>query len=257
MFIPSRRNFGLSATPSRFDRNEDIIFFHVGEVFSNEDAGDTVPANVTVLIVDSELKSSKTDNFICCFGKGFEKSRYLNMLKNSKIFMKTTEMVLNKVDSEGYKIVFVSERIEKFLKLFYDKILHDDKSMFIAGSGNEVLKKRITFTTPGKMRDGVDIPEKNCLIMTSPIGNISQMCGRVVRGSPGKSSAIIIDIVDISYSNEIANSYMNRKIYYNKKEWRIQYVYVSPSGKPIPINELKALNLILNGIHAEDSLSES
>ena len=98
-----------------------------------------------------------------------------------------------------------------------------DSSIFTAGKSLKTLEKRTTFTTPGKMRDGVDAPWKDTLIMTSPISNIAQVCGRVTRSKDEKKTPVIIDMVDISCP-PIRNSLYPRLEYYKKKGWNVKFL---------------------------------
>ena len=241
--------YGLSATPKRWDKTHDIMQYHLGPIYKDEDSEGTVPAKVTVLLLDSGLAKSKTNSFINWSGK-FQKSRYLSSLKSSKHFMGVTRIILTKAIRQNYKIVFVSERIKKFLNIAWEWIKHPSKGMFIAGSKDSEVEKDIVFTTPGKMRDGIDVPEKNFLIMTSPISNVSQMCGRCTRShvESGKTHTIVIDMVDMSYF-DISKTLRWRVRYYEEKEWEVQYFAIDTNGKK---RQIKRDDAILMACGEED-----
>jgi superfamily II DNA or RNA helicase len=100
----------------------------------------------------------------------------------------------------------------------------------------------MTFATPGKIRDGIDAPFKDCLIMTSPISNIEQMTGRVVRIHPEKKTPIIIDMVDAG-CKRMRSTFFTRKKFYEKKNWDVQYIAFN-NGQVTPIDEDLAMKII-------------
>lgn len=233
--IPAKYVYGLSATPYRNDGNSDIIRYHLGEIFVPEGTATTMSARVVILLMSFGLLTSKTKNYIYWNNK-FNRSRYLSQLRRSKSLNIISKKLLRRFYDENKQIIFVSERI-KFIEDLYDSIDYSEcKSKFIQSAGNEKLNEQITFATPGKIRDGVDCSQKNCLILTSPIGNIDQMCGRVCRWVKDKDQPVIIDIVDIDDKN-VYGSMFHRLKYYNdttkskKEKWEIKFVYADNDGK--------------------------
>lgn len=247
IFVPAKYVYGLSATPYRYDGNSDIIHYHLGELFIPEGKASVVPAKVTVILSSFGIVSNpKTRKYIYWDGT-FQRARYLNQIRKSIFLEKISKSLLDKFMKEDRKVVYVSERI-KLLNDIYDWYT-GDKSLFIAGSSKDALKNQVTFTTPGKMRDGVDIPEKNCLIMTSPISNIEQMAGRVVRICKNKNIASIIDLVDID-CQDISRTLFNRIKYYENEKWEVQYILINENGTQV-IGKDKALEII--GIVKEEN----
>lgn len=231
--IPSRFVYGLSATPYRYDGNSDVIKYHLGEIYVPKGRSTTMAAKVTVLLFSYGIMSSKTRSYIN-WGGQFNKARYLTQLIKSKSLMGISKALLDKLVKDGKEVIFVSERI-KMIEELYDSLLYSNKSKFIQSAKNDMLDYQITFATPGKIRDGVDCPQKNCLVLTSPIGNIDQMGGRISRIKEGKEQPIVIDMVDID-EPEIYNSLFHRIKFYKdtdlskKEEWEIQYILIDKNG---------------------------
>ena len=240
LHIPSSINFGLSATPYRGDGCSDILQYHFGDIFSDDDTGDTMKCNVTVLLFDYMVDIPKRYKYLNWNNK-FQRSRYLNLIKKSEPFLNITKALLEKF-SKDKNVLFISERI-KMIELLYDWLDHDSKSKFIASTGKEELEKDITFSTPGKIRDGIDANWKDTLIMTSPISNIAQICGRIIRWKKDKDDPIIVDMVDIG-CRIIANTFHNRLKYYKQREWDIQFVYIDNNLNKTMVDENTALNLV-------------
>ena len=180
-------------------------------------------ANVTVIMFSFKILKNRMKYLF--WSGNFQRSRYLNMLRKSKPLEILSKSLLEKFIKDNRNIIFVSERIN-FINHLYDSILTDDKSKFISNTGNEALENQVTFATPGKIRDGVDAASKDCLIMTSPISNIEQMTGRILRIKEGKSIPIVIDMVDTDIKN-ISRTLFTRLNYYKNKKWNINFLYVN------------------------------
>jgi len=238
--IPAKIVFGLSATPYRWDGNGDIIEYHLGKVYVPEGKSSTMDARVTVLLTNFGILPKSY--YYLYYGGFFQKSRYLTILKKSKLFISICKALINKFCKEDKQIIFMAERI-KLLELLYKDFKSIDKGMFVGSAKLDQTKPQLTFSTPGKCRDGVDLVEKDCLIMTSPISNIEQMCGRVLRIKEGKSQPIIIDIVDIGVK-EIRQTLFNRINFYKKKNWGINYLFISDDGKKMLLDETKVIEIL-------------
>ncbi|MHA1815229.1 MAG: DEAD/DEAH box helicase [Candidatus Heimdallarchaeaceae archaeon] len=219
--MPSKYNYGLSATPYRHDGNEDIIKFHLGEVFLDEDITGTMKAKATVFLLDYQVDTPRRHRYIHWEGR-FQRSRYLNLLRKSKPFLELTKSLLTKLRDR--ELICMVERV-KIIDDLYTWLPNKDKSRFYQSEGLETLKSKTTFATPGKCRDGIDAPWKDCIIMTSPISNIEQLTGRINRISENKKTPIIIDMVDRG-SKDISRTFFNRLKFYEKKEWPIQFILV-------------------------------
>lgn len=238
--VPAKYTYGLSATPYRFDGNGDIIRYHLGEIFSDEDSEGTMKAKVTVVLIDYQIDSAKSAMYIR-WGGSFQRARYLNQMKKSKPFMAAIKSLL-KALSKDRNILCMVERI-KLIDELYDWMKHPSKSKFCGSAKLDTLEQQITFTTPGKCRDGVDAPWKDTVIMTSPISNINQLTGRVVRTDKNKKRPAIIDMVDYG-CDDMKQSFNSRKAFYEKKGWEVQYaIYVN--NKLSMIDEDVATDILL------------
>lgn len=236
--VPAKIVYGLSATPYRWDGNSDIINYHLGEVYRDQDTSDTLPAKVTVLMFDYGIDIPKRFKYLRWEGQ-FQRSRYLNLMRKSKILINISKALLVKLCDR--QIFFISERLNLIDLLF--NAINGDKSKFIAGSSLDELKKRITFSTPGKCRDGIDAQWKDACILTSPIKNIHQMTGRINRIYPNKKIPIVIDMVDIGCP-DMSNTYYGRLEYYKSKEWDVRYLLIDQRYGKHVIDERTALNVL-------------
>jgi hypothetical protein len=194
---------------------------------------------VTALFLNYEIDTPRRYKYIR-WGGEFQRSRYLNLMKKSEPFMKVITSLLERLKDER-DIICISERI-KLIDELYLKVHAESKSKFCGTGGLETLQSKMTFATPGKCRDGIDAPWKDCVIMTSPISNIEQLAGRVLRTNPEKKTPTVIDMVDYG-CQEIAKTFLFRNKFYKEKDWDIQYVFIS-NGKMRVLPENEALELI-------------
>lgn len=240
IFIPAVHTYGLSATPKRSDGNRDIIEYHLGKIVASKDRDGVMDARVTVIVTDYEIDIRKRHRYLYWDGN-FQRARYLNLIKKSEQFQACIKLILNKVVNEDRHTICVAERIALIDQL-HKELKTDSKSKFYKSEPLEKLHYKTTFATPGKIRDGIDAPFKDCLIMTSPISNIEQMTGRIVRLHPDKKTPIIIDMVDAGCAR-MRSTFYSRKKYYESEGWPIQYV-VCNHGKVAPIDEELATKII-------------
>jgi superfamily II DNA or RNA helicase len=238
--IPSRYTYGLSATPYRYDGNGDIIEFHLGDIFSDDDIEGTMGAKVTVFLLDYQIDTMKRTKYIRWDGV-FQRARYLNLMKKSKPFREAMRGLLTKL-KDGRDLICMVERV-KLIDELYQETNSDSKSKFCGNGTLETLDYKLTFATPGKCRDGVDAPWKDTIIMTSPISNIEQLTGRVIRINSDKKTPIVIDMVDFG-CKDISRTFWARKRFYENKKWPIRYFLFSPEKGLKPLEEHEAIDLI-------------
>lgn len=241
IYIPAKYVYGLSATPYRWDGNGDIIRFHLGKVFIDEDVEGLMSAKVTVLLLDYGIDTPKRFRYLHWAGE-FQRARYLNLIKRSKAFIGVSKSLLKKfkVDRD---VLFIAERL-KLIDLLFDWLKCSSKSKFTGSAKIDQLKFDIVFATPLKIRDGVDVPRKDTLIISSPVSNIKQLTGRVLRPKKGKKEPIVIDMVDIG-CEDIRRTVHSRLNFYKKKGWKVQFVVVF--GKKIKVIDYKSAMEILKG----------
>jgi len=217
--MPSKYTYGLSATPYRYDGNGDIIEFHLGDIFSDDDLEGTMGAKVTVLLLDYQIDTPRRARYIR-WGGDFQRARYLNLIKKSKPFIEVVRRLLGRLKTRD--LICMVERI-KLIDDLYNWMPIKSKAKFCGTGGLETLNSKATFATPGKCRDGIDAPWKDAIIMTSPISNIEQLTGRIIRESDNKRTPIIVDMLDYGCP-DIANTFYKREKFYDGKQWPVQYL---------------------------------
>jgi len=239
LLTPCHRTIGLSATPDKNDGTFKIIKYHLGEVYESPFESDTMPAEVHAILFDFDLLKGR-ERWLFWNGQ-FQLSRYFQILRKSDRFMIVLGATIEYCINENRHLIVMCERIkliDELKKQFKDY----DCTSFTASEKSDVLNHKIVFTTPGKMRDGIDAPWKDSIILTSPISNIDQAVGRIVRTEKDKKQPIVFDLVDTGIDKISSTFVKNRLPYYKKKKWNILY-YTLEGSKVIDISQGKALKL--------------
>lgn len=236
LYTPSKRVFGLSATPGRADQNHDIIWNHLGGVFEPEGISNTMKPKIVMIYFDHKAVAlhkkyiywgipGKDGTFKLKFPK-FDTSRYLAMLTSKKndAYIPIMKKIIRQIYDKGRIALMISDRI-KVLDMVAKVIPNqNDVGFFIPRSGDKRdsdLLKPFVFSTPGSSRDGTDRAELDCLIMANRISNIEQAIGRICRPKPNKREPVVFDIVD-SGCEDLVKSAEYRKKFYTEQGWVIE-----------------------------------
>jgi superfamily II DNA or RNA helicase len=233
IWIPSKRIYGLSATPSRLDGNTDIIYKHLGQVYVPVSSGiDTMAPKVILLKFDhgvmknhknyiTHLTKYDRDNNIKPF---FDTARYLSLLVKSEPYKKAIKKLVMEVSKSTRHLLFLADRIKILDHASQACKNKEEVGFFIPRSKNERdahLQRRLVFSTYGSARDGTNKEILDCLILATPVSNLEQAVGRVVRSHPDKQQPVVIDLVDIGDDNLI-NRAKYRIGFYTEKNWQIE-----------------------------------
>lgn len=219
--FPAKYRIGMSATLSRKDGMEDVYKLAIGQV-------NLSPAKLTTLV------SPKV--FIRSF-KTTKKHPYLSKMKDAKsrrgvliseLANDTARNALiavyaKKFADSGRRIIIFSDRVEqlKFLKDVLTK-RHGMSAASIGlftGSTKEGNRKvilqhsKIILATFGVMAMGVDVPDLRAIIFGTPLSDVAQAVGRILRLCEGAKDPVVLDIVDSAYPDCVRWGYMRQKYY--------------------------------------------
>jgi len=243
ILIPTKYSYGLSATPYRFDGNSDIIQYHLGDVFQIQEGTTTMRPLIVVIL--GKFTNIQRPNKYIYWNNIFQRPRYITKLCASEAFFKLCCKLLRTAIDKERNILFICERI-KFITKLVDLFTKFNPSTFIQADTLENLDNPIVLATPQKIRDGIDAPHKDCLIMATPVQNVEQLCGRILRIYPGKKDPVFFDIVDFGCA-EIASSYYTRLKVYNQKQWDVEYrLYDVMKNKIENLSKSEALQILNN-----------
>ena len=202
---------GLSATPTRQDKNEDIIYYHLGQVtyFPPEENELLIP-KIFMLFFPFGVYEGKTIKYLR-WGGIFQLARYQNLLEKRNSYLQTVSKVIRKLHNEKHTILVLGTRVSGLIKLAEcTEIKSENIGIFIPGSTPEqrlsvsdtddldvaFTQKDVVFSTYLAARDGNNRKDLDTLIMSVPTSNIEQAIGRIQRELAGKRNPIVVDFVD-------------------------------------------------------------
>lgn len=234
---------GLSATLNRKDGMRKVFEYYIGKSVYNYKSKDTTDVNVKV------HKYFETDPL----GQyGVAKKLWngsLNsagMINNIALYDHRNKYIVNILKEilakdKDRKILILSERRNQ-LKIFEDYIksenISDSFGYYVGGMSQKDLDisstKDIILATYQLASEGFNVPSLNTVIFASPISDIQQSIGRILRQKANERIYIplCIDIWD-QFASFISKG--NKRIsYYKKHGYDIEYY---DNGVLIPINE--------------------
>jgi len=224
------RVYGLSATPRRFD-NSDVLEYHLGKVtyFKPEDGEILKP--IVYMLYFSFGVYSKYEKYIMWGGK-FQYSRYeKQMSKIDKYIEKVSSIIRDAYIKGNRTILVLGKNINTLIKMAEKcEIKKEDVGIFMPTASKEQIlsvsditdmddafhTKKVVFATYQAARDGNSRKSLDCLILTTPTGNVEQAVGRILREVEGKLQPVVIDLVDMEGPKVWSLHDQDRKNYNNK-----------------------------------------
>lgn len=200
--FPAAFRFGLTATPSRKDRLHPVLFDVIGPIITKVDArslmisGSIMP--VEVVGVDTGFKTRYTKD-------------YSKLITRISVNRARNELVVDAIVRHmGERTLVLSERVDHCLKLAQCLRAAGTEAVVLTGSvardeRNTILadfaagRFRALVSTSSLVGEGFDLPSLDTVVVTIPNGNVArttQLLGRALRPSAGKSAGRIIDFRD-------------------------------------------------------------
>lgn len=204
--VPQRFNarwrLGLSATPKRKDGADDVLAYHLGPLLFAAKEKRLLPK---VKRVWTNFKLVKTDRFNPNLAK---KGLVLRFLCGSAMRNRLIVDQIIKATQAGRKVIVLSERIahlEMMERMFHEMWPNaygavPSTDYYIGGRSKQQLEfakeARVIFATTQYASEGLDIPELDTLLLTTPMSDVEQAVGRILRPHPDKKEPIVVDFRD-------------------------------------------------------------
>lgn len=201
--FPARYRLLLSATPRRKDGAENVFFYHGGPIRYKADAPRLKPK---IRRIDTDFKLYESDKFN---PKLLQRPLLLRFLCSSKKRnAQIVEQIIKAVKS-GRRPLVLSERLnhidklsELLLETWAKNEVSPPPSIGFCKGGNseqddmEAKEKTVMFATYQYVAEAFDHPVLDTLFLASPIGDVQQAAGRILRPHPLKKEPIVVDFVD-------------------------------------------------------------
>lgn len=237
---------GLSATPIRKDGLTKILYWYIGDImYKLERKGDkrVICKLFEVLFDDKKFTEKKR------WRKGVGMSANTPIMINNLVEIKKRNKLITKIiwdiinNQSQRKILILSDRIShleymnKKINKKINKLIKNEKlekgeitsDLYIGKMKKAQLEKAqeadIIFASYTMASEGLDIPELNCLILSTPKSDIVQCVGRILRKqlSNGDTNPLIIDISD--NLSVFKNQTKKRMSHYKSKHYTIEKYY--------------------------------
>jgi superfamily II DNA or RNA helicase len=216
---------GLTATPEREDKLEKVFYYYLGDIIYRSNKIKHTNALINVHYFKSDDEKFKKE--IIKFNQKINMSKMITNLteikeRNDFIF----NIIKNILEKEPTRKIFILTNRRNHIDELKTLLQDYDVGLYIGGMKKKDLalseEKAIIIGTYEMASEGLDIPDLDTLIMTTPKSNITQSIGRIMRKELYDNIPLIVDIVDkidVFYA-----MYNKRKKIYQDNKYEIKVI---------------------------------
>ena len=215
---------GLSATMNRKDGTTKVFKMFLGEVvYKLERSKDdnVMVRGITYQINDDEYNELELD-FRGQTAASKMLSKICNYNRRSEFIIKVLKDMI--LENPKQQIMIIAS-YKNILKYMFDAITHHNicsVGYYVGGMKEAALKdsesKQVVLATYSMASEGLDIKTLTTLFMITPMTNIEQSVGRILR-QKHEISPIVVDIID-THAN-FQRQWAKRKIFYKNQNYKI------------------------------------
>ena len=215
---------GLSATMNRKDGTTKVFKMFLGDVVyklerSKEET--VIVRGITYKTSDDEYNQVETD-----FRGNVALARMIGKIctynSRSEFILRVLKDML--VENPRQQIMMIAQ-YKSILKYMYDSIKHRDIATvgyYVGGMKESALKesetKQVVLATYTMAAEGLDIKTLSTLFMITPMTNIEQAVGRILR-SKHDFAPVVVDIVDTH--DNFKKQWLKRRAFYKKQNYDV------------------------------------
>ena len=200
--FPARLRLGLTATPRRKDGADNVFWYQIGPILYNCTERRMKPQ---IRRVYTDFRVVKTERFNPALAPRTLLVRFLvaSVPRNRAI----AEQLMLAVNA-GRKILVLSERLKHLDLIAQETIKHCQANnmqaptfgKYVGGRKKhqlaEAAQAQVVLATSQYAQEGLDIPPLDTLFLTTPLSDVEQAVGRILRPSDGKKAPIVVDFHD-------------------------------------------------------------
>jgi hypothetical protein len=193
--FPARLRIGLSATPRRKDGLWDVIRHNAGEILTRGKGG----GKAKVFMIQTGVRISEANY-------GGKLTFLIGILANHDDRNELIANEINKALQSGRRVLVLSHRREHLNNLYR---MSETRwrgapglkiGWYVGGITEEQIDYAKTcnllFGTYQYAKEALDDPSMDTLFLATPIGDIEQPAGRILRACAGKKEPLVVDFVD-------------------------------------------------------------
>jgi superfamily II DNA or RNA helicase len=215
---------GLSATMNRKDGTTKVFKMFLGEVVYKQERSkdeEVIVRGITYQINDDEYNELEVD-FRGQTASSKMLSKICNYNRRSEFILKVLKDMISENSKQQIMIIASYKNI---LKYMYDAIIHQNIATvgyYVGGMKESALKdsesKQVVLATYSMAAEGLDIKSLTTLFMITPMTNIEQSVGRILR-QKHEFAPIVVDIIDTH--DNFQRQWTKRKAFYKKQNYKI------------------------------------
>ena len=215
---------GLSATMNRKDGTTKVFKMFLGQVvYKQERSKDegVIVRGITYQINDEEYNELELD-FRGQTAASKMLSKICNYNRRSEFIIKVLKDMIQENPKQQIMIIASYKNI---LKYMYDAIIHHSITTvgyYVGGMKEASLKesesKQVVLATYSMAAEGLDIKSLTTLFMITPMTNIEQSVGRILR-QKHEFAPIVVDIIDTH--DNFQRQWIKRKKFYKTQNYKI------------------------------------
>jgi superfamily II DNA or RNA helicase len=237
----SKYILGLSATPRRWDGCEDIFYHNIGEVSAIGEAKRLTPRIFLIRLplmvpdITNSMGMPLTPIMISRMcGTKTPKGQVKAISAPNTVSIKRNTFIGNdavEALKAGRRVLILSNRIPQLdeLRKYIESRVKTTVGWYIGGMSGKAKKEskecNLVLATYKLGSEGMDIPGMDTLILASPISDVEQAVGRILRLKDGKKEPFVFDYVD---PNKAFSGMFNARLkFYNKQNYRVTTIVKS------------------------------
>lgn len=198
-WIPAKFRYGLSATPTRRDRLDCLIFRSIGPIIAKvskhevESVGAVVSAKVNV--VQTHFDPGEVEGwheYLEAINSAERNMLVINLIPKNKSVLILVDRVAH---AENISAILCTLKVDHILA--HGSLPPEERTSLM----QRIKNSSVTIGTTGLLGEGLDVAHWDTLILASPISSeikLLQAIGRVVRPAKNKEIAVVYDLHDDS-----------------------------------------------------------
>jgi superfamily II DNA or RNA helicase len=222
--LVTKYTLGLSATMNRKDGTTKVFKMFLGEVVYKQER--SKDENVVVRGITFQSKDEEFNELELDFRGQTAASKMLSKICNYNYRSEFILKILRDMIAENPKQqIMMIASYKNILSYMFDAIRHHNicsVGYYVGGMKESALKesesKQVVLATYSMAAEGLDIKSLTTLFMITPMTNIEQSVGRILR-QKHEFAPIVVDIID-SHDN-FQRQWMKRKSFYKKQNYKI------------------------------------
>lgn len=237
--VRSKYRLGLSATLRRADDAENVFLWNIGNIAATGVANKMTPNiyMVTLPKLCPDIKNSKgmwlTPTMISRLAGTITKDKKTVSKPNSFSIRRNIIIgnELLKAINSGRKILVLSNRIPQLeeFERFISRRSNVSIGWYIGESSRDEKRaskeKSLILATYKMAAEGLDLPQLDTVVFATPISDVEQAVGRILRYGKDKKTPYVVDFVDTN-KNFIKMS-NTRLAFYKSKNYPISWIVKS------------------------------